>query len=228
MDFFTRYPMMTPHVGSNYHLRTKPSLLLVGESHYLPDGATQHLTPARWYGGNHETLTPAEAHWINTASVLASACAENFRNKAHWIWKNAFEVINDAGPGYPEAREIANDVAFVNFFLRPAPERGGSVAWHLTDEDVELANTAFSMRLEQLAPTAIVFVSSLGYRRFQPAVPLTVPVISTPHPTSQWWNRKAKCYGGKRGRDVLSDFVATLNWPRAGVRSLPSPNTDAP
>jgi hypothetical protein len=218
MDFFTRYPMMTPHIGSNYYNRTKPSLLLVGESHYLPDGATQHRTPAEWYGGNGGTLTSDEAHWINTSAVLAEAYKDNFRNRAHGIWKNAFEVINDAGPQYSASREVANDVAFVNFFLRPALKRGGSLAGHLTDKDVELANTAFAMRLERLAPTAIVFVSRLSLNRFQPVVPLTVPVISTPHPTSHWWNRAAKSYGGKRGRDVLAEFIATLQWPKAGVR----------
>lgn len=218
MDFFTRYPMMAPHIGRNYHICTKPSLLLVGESHYLPDGAIQHLTPAAWYGGSHKTLDPVEAYWLNTSRVLENACADNFRNRAHWIWKNTFEVINDAGPQYPEAREVANDVAFVNFFLRPAPKRGGSLAGHLTDDDVELANVAFAMHLERLAPTAVVFVSRLGHRWFQPAVPLTVPVISIPHPTSQWWNRKAKGYGGKRGRDVLTDFIATLEWPKARAR----------
>lgn len=212
MDFFTRYPMMIPHVGRHYHLRTRPSLLLVGESHYLPDGATQHLTPARWYGGNHTTLTPDEAHWLDTSGVLVNACAENFRNKAHWIWKNAFEVINNAGPQHPEAREVADDVAFVNFFLRPAPKKGGSLKGHLTEEDVELANTVFAMRLEQLAPSAVVFVSRLAHQCFQPAVPLTVPVISTPHPTCRWWNSKSRRYGGKRGRDVLTDFVVKLGW----------------
>ena len=112
---------------------------------------------------------------------------------------------------------MAKDVAFVNFFLRPAPEKGGSLAWHVTDKDVEVANAAFAMRLEQLAPSAIVFVSSLAYRWFQPVASLAVPIIGTPHPTSQWWNRKAKRYGGKRGRDVLGDFVSTLKWPKASA-----------
>jgi hypothetical protein len=218
MDFYTRYPMMTPHVGINYHLRTKPSLLLVGESHYLPHGATQHITPAKWYCGNHETLTPEQAHWLDTAGVLRNAYDDNFSNKAHWIWKNAFEVINDAGPQYPEARLVANDVAFVNFFLRPARHKGGSLGRHVTDQDVELANTAFAMHLERLAPTAVVFVSRLAHGRFQPPVSLSVPVISTPHPTCHWWNRKSKRDGGKRGRDVLADFVSTLKWPQAGAR----------
>jgi hypothetical protein len=217
MDFFTRYPMMTPYVGCNYRLRTKPSLLLVGESHYLPKGATQHLTAAGWYEGNHDTLTSQEADWLDTSGILTNAYKENFRNRAHWIWKNAFEVINDAGPQYPEAREVAHDVAFVNFFLRPAPEKGGSLAGHITKKDVEFANTAFTIRLEQLAPTAVVFLSRLGRQWFRPTVPLTIPVITTPHPTSRWWNREATRYGGKRGRDVLADFVATLEWPKAGA-----------
>lgn len=218
MDFFKRYPMMTPYEGTNFHDRNKPSLLLVGESHYLLDGSKQHLTPASWYGRTHETLDSEETLWINTPVIVASACESNFRNRAHWIWKNAFEVINDAGSKYDEAREIGNDVAFLNFFLRPAPTTGGSLAWHVTDEDLQLANEAFAIHSERLAPTAIVFISRLARRCFQPLVPPTIPVIATPHPTSQWWNRESKRYGNRRGRDILAEFVTSLAWPKSPAR----------
>jgi hypothetical protein len=219
LDFYTRYPMMAPHVGDNYHRRTSPSLLLVGESHYLPHGASQHLKPTDWYGGDRQTLKPEEARWLDTAGILANACKQGFPRKAHWIWKNAFEVINAAGPQYADARQVANDIAFVNFFLRPAPEKGGSLAGHLTPQDIDIANAAFAMHLEQLAPTAVVFVSRLARRNFRPAASFAIPVISTPHPTSHWWNRVSPRYGGKRGRDVLADYVASLDWSgtRAGA-----------
>lgn len=214
MDHFTRYPQMQPFVGRNFHRRTQPSLLLVGESHYLPEGSTQHLTPERWYGGTHETLTDQERLWIDTPQVLDNACAENFANKAHWIWKNAFEVINDVGPRYAEARQVADDIAFVNFFLRPGRE-GASVAWDLTDQDIELANLAFAAHLERLAPTAVAFVSRVAHHHLRSSIALPPLNIVTPHPSSHWWNREAKRYGGKRGRDLLAEFVARLDWSAA-------------
>lgn len=212
MDFFTRYPMMTPHVGPRFRTPGAPSLLLVGESHYLPEDSTQHLSPATWYGGTHETLTAEERLWIDTPTVLANACAENFANKGHWIWKNAFEVINDHGPKHAAAREVANDIAFLNFFLRPA-RTSKSLAWHLTDEDVAKANEAFAIHVAHLAPSAIVLVSRLAKRCFQPVTRPTMPITATPHPSSHWWNRSSKRYGGKRGRDILAEFVAGLGWP---------------
>lgn len=218
MEFYERYPMMHPHVGRDWRVSIKPSLLLVGESHYLPDGATQQRELDTWYGGNHTTLNEKESDWLNTSQILASACRENFAVRAHWIWKNSFEVINDAGPQYAEAREVVHDVAFVNFFLRPAPMRGGSLAGHLTGVDIEFANAAFAMHLERLVPTAVVFLSRLAYRSFRPAASLSVRVVSAPHPTSHWWNRKAKIYGGKRGRDILAGLVVDLGWPRTGAR----------
>ncbi len=207
--------MMRPHVGERWTLRTGPSLLLVGESHYLPEGSTQQLKPVTWYGGDSTTLSPEARRWIDTPQILENACAKHFAVKAHWIWKNAFEVINAAGPRYSDFREVAKDVAFLNFFLRPAPVKGGSLGGFLKPEDIERANAAFAMHLERLAPTAIVFMSRLARRRFQPAASFDIPIASTPHPTCHWWNRASKRYGGKRGRDVLTEFVAGLGWPRA-------------
>ena len=101
--YAVRYPTMKPF-GKAFGQGAGPALLLVGESHYLPEGSTQHLDPTSWYGGDSTTLSETEVHWISTPRIIREARAEGFANRAHWIWKNGFEAINEAGPRYVDYR----------------------------------------------------------------------------------------------------------------------------
>jgi hypothetical protein len=199
--------MMKPYVGSRYGDRTT-KLLLIGESHYLPDGATQGETPADWYDGTSATLSQEEIRWINTAAIVEGAVKSNFPKKPHWIWKNAFKEINAAGPRYPDYKRVADDVAFYNFFLRPAM-RGLSLACE--PRDVAMANDAFMLHCGDLKPSAVVFLSVLAHSHFH--APPGVKVIATTHPSSAWWNRESRARGGKSGRQILSEYIATTVWP---------------
>lgn len=64
---YERYPMLTPHVGCNYIPGGERSILLIGESHYLPRYSNQHETAARWYSSDSSTLNDEERFWINTS-----------------------------------------------------------------------------------------------------------------------------------------------------------------
>ncbi|HWY30600.1 MAG TPA: hypothetical protein VNX46_07610 [Candidatus Acidoferrum sp.] len=209
MKHYEQYPMMQPYVGKHFGRLGAPALLLIGESHYLPEGATQHLSADRWYSGSSTTLSPDEVEWISTAAVFDDARERRFPNKGHIIWSNALWEINEHGPRYTDYTYVADDVAFYNFFLRPGLE-GESLA--VETEDVQLANETFDIHFESLKPTAVVFLSSLARYHFQLPAICSVPIISTPHPGCQWWNRVALKYGNRRGRDILADFVRTLNW----------------
>jgi hypothetical protein len=58
MNFYKQYPMMRPYFGNNFHDANTPSVLLIGESHYLPQGSSQHLSAETWYAGSSDTLSP--------------------------------------------------------------------------------------------------------------------------------------------------------------------------
>jgi hypothetical protein len=189
-------------------------LLLIGESHYWQKGSTQNPSAETWYAGNSSTLSQEDIGWLNTAELFRDAREEGFSNKAHSIWKNALWEINEYGPRYTDYTCVADDIAFYNFFLRPAIH-GDSLA--VTPQDVQLANEAFVVHFESLKPSAVVFLSTLARNRFHAPTTCSVPVVSTPHPGCQWWNHVARKYGNRRGRDILADFVRSFDWPQSAI-----------
>jgi len=203
--------MMRPYVGKNFRDAGTPSILLVGESHFLDDDSPQRMSPEAWYSGSSATLTEDEITFISTARLLEDATANNFPKPTHSIYRNPFWEINEYGPRYADYRLVADDIAFYNFFLRPAVD-GGSLEQELSSKDIEMANEAFSAHYEALRPTAIVFISRLA--RNCCTASLTIPVYATPHPGCPHWNSVCATYENRRGRDILGDFIKTTNWPK--------------
>jgi hypothetical protein len=204
--------MMRPYKGKNFHDACAPSLLLIGESHYLPEGSSQHVSAKTWYESDSYTLSPEERQWISTAAIMEVSRAEGFSNRAQRsIWSNPFWEINEHGPRYQDHKRVADDIAFYNFFLRPGLE-GKSL--DVSSLDVKFANEAFRLHYQTLKPTAVVFLSRLAHNHFHPSEPLSVPVVATPHPGCAWWNRAAKKHANKRGRDILADFIRSTSWPQ--------------
>jgi hypothetical protein len=210
IDIRQSYPTMTPFVGNRFADAVGPRILLVGESHYLPDGSTQHLDPGTWYSGSAASLNAEEVHWISTARIVREACNDRFKNRAHWIWKHAFQAINEAGPGYEDYVQVAEDLAFCNFFQRPAL-KGESL--DPAGQDVAVANAALEDTVRALNPNAVAFVSRRAWWNFGAQTSMPVPVVATSHPTCAHWNRSCKMYAGRTGRQVLVDFVRELGWP---------------
>jgi hypothetical protein len=208
MNFYNQYSEMLPYKGTHFGEADVPSLLLIGESHYLPYASTQHLSAEHWYAGNSTTLTPEERKYIRTDEIVTKGRNEGFKNS---IWFNSLPVINEYGFRFSDYNGVADYIAFYNFFLRPA-YYGESLG--VTPLDVEYANEAFALHLATLKPSAVIFISKLAYDRFRPPAGFSMPVIATPHPGSPWWNREAAKYGNKRGRDILADFIKAFTWPQ--------------
>ncbi len=200
--------MMHPFIGSRFGAPHENSVLLVGESHYLPLGSTVHLDAAKWYQSSDAALGPEEKDWISTAEIYDEAKASNFSNKAHSIWGNSLWVLNDAGPKYEDYRTAADHVAAYNFFFRPAIE-GDSLA--VENIDIEVACRGIQYFIEHLRPTSVIFLSRKAFDCLDKELPL--PCTCTPHPGCAWWNRPSDKYGGRTGSEVLRGFVKSLSWP---------------
>jgi len=202
--------MMRPYRGKHYGDTGIPRLLLIGESYYVPPGSKLNRSGEAWYAGSSDILTETERGFIDTTELIEDSRSEGFSNKAHSIWRNSFSEINQFGPGYSDFKRVADDIAYYNFFLRPALT---GVSLEVTSQDVEIANEAFVMHCETLKPTGIVFLSRLACSHCRLPESISIPVVATPHPSCRWWNRAAKCYGNKRGRDILGEFIKKTNWP---------------
>jgi len=202
--------MMAPYVGARYEIAGEQSILLIGESHYLPLYSTQHQTPAGWYCGDSSTLNSEEQLWINPSMIILDSSADGFRNKAHSIYRKSFLEINQHGPKYSDYRRVGESVVFYNYFLRPA---GTGQSLRVTAEDGQIAAEVFKSVLEKYCPSAVVFLSRMAYHwHARSNYHVSAPVAATPHPGCSHWNRITAKYGNKRGRDILGDLVKTMNW----------------
>lgn len=174
MKFYEKYPMMRPYVGKEFHKVGNPSLLLIGESHYVDEDSACRSSPTTWYSGASDSLLGIDLAYINTAQILEDSRADGFRNKSHSIMRNALSVINEYGPKYSDYTRVADNIAFYNFFLRPAVD-GGSLKHELCAQDIEVANEAFRLHFDALKPSAVIFLSILARDKLAAPVRLPVP-----------------------------------------------------
>lgn len=97
-------------------------------------------------------------------------------------------------------------LAFMNYFQRPAEKTGDSIAVSNLDQD--FSRLVVSDVIETLEPHLVVFCSSkAGYYGKSVVDSHGLKSVCAPHPSSQWWNRKAKKYGGY-GRDIIPEFLS--------------------
>lgn len=210
---YEKYPMMKPWVGSNYLSDKHKKLLVLGESHYLPRDSIKSCDVDAWYSGSGDSLDDKEEGWIHTRQIIKHIVEHNYCNSAHGIFRNTAKAVNSVSCQHTNPLEAMNDIAFMNFFQRPAENEGDSI--NVVKKDVEVAIYVLKDVIEALAPDLIVFVSFKAAWYGKSIVEsLNIPVAVTPHPTCRWWNKQTKKYGGY-GRDVIPKFLTMNEWYKA-------------
>lgn len=210
---YEKYPVMKPWVGSNYLSDKHKKLLVLGESHYLPKESIKSHDVDAWYSGSEDSLDAEEKRWIRTRQIIKKIVDNNYCNSAHGIFRNTAKAVNLVGCQHANPLEAMNDIAFMNFFQRPAENEGDSI--NVVKKDVEVAIYVLKDVIEALAPDLIVFVSFKAAWYGKSIVEsLNIPVAVTPHPTCRWWNKQTKKYGGY-GRDVIPKFLTMNEWYKA-------------
>lgn len=201
---------MKPWIGENYHSRTHKRLLILGESHYLPEDSTVHLDADTWYNKKEQDLSEKEVKWLSTSGIIKKNKETNFPNKAHGIYRNVCIEINSNTFNYKLSSQIIDHFAYYNFFQRPAEVTGDSIK--VKDIDKEIAISVLESVINKLDPELIIFISSLAGNAGKDILSRReIPFVVTPHPTCAWWNRSAKKYNG-RGRDLVPAFLDENKW----------------
>ena len=122
-----RFPGMKPWIGDHYRDERHKRLLVVGESHYLPEGSTIHRDPDVWYTRSQNDLTDKEREWISTSGNISGEWS-----RAHTICREIARELSRTldERGLPPDDFVFRHIVYCNFFLRPAPSR--AVALRLT------------------------------------------------------------------------------------------------
>lgn len=205
---YCRYPEMRVWVGRNF-ASTKTRLLVVAESHYMPDTCTVHHDPIAWYSG---VEIPAGARdWMCTRGIIQNGINIRWNTKSKTIYRNIEAAIAASGIFPDGPRSVFSEIAFFNFFQRPAEVLGGSI--RVSQADHEMACMVFKDVVGTIKPTAVAFTSTLasnhakagGLKDFLEVN--GIAHVTTPHPSSAWWNRPSRPYGDRTGRQSLVDFL---------------------
>lgn len=208
---YQKFPCMIPWIGENYTSSLHKRLLVVGESHYLPEDSKIHKNPEAWYLGSQNDLCNEEVKWISTEGIIKKNKPNNFsKRKSHVIYKNIGKAINSCSFKYPLPSDIFDHIAYYNYFQRPAESSGDSIK--VSRIDKEVAEQVLTKLITLLEPEIVIFTSKLSANfGYSNVIDKKINAAITPHPSCSWWNRSSKKYNGK-GSDVIPNFLIEKQW----------------
>ena len=212
LPFYSTHPFMMPFVGSDYESPKHKKLLLLGESHYMPESSTVHHDAAKWYNGK-PVLTEAEQDWCNTRGTR--------EGKSGRFGKEIDRCLNLV---QPSGGNGWHQVAFLNYFLRPADcTTGIDDLWKVyggESLDREQAIRNLISVLEILRPNLVVFLSSKvckcaetdDYPKYfrgnlwDWTAAHGIDYCYTAHPSSAHWNKPMPAKYAKAGGLTACEF----------------------
>lgn len=206
-DHLSLYPNFLPWVGMGYR-KAVLKILLLGESHYLPNGVSYHHDADAWYSGIQIASTE-DLKWMTTRSIIRNGLHNDWKGPSKTIYRNLSSALN-AVDFSPEEDPFVH-LAYMNFFQRPAERTGCSIRPTDIDRQVSAATVAHASSC--LQPNLVLFCSSLAWRAAnEQRLPMTLKsqgcgVGALPHPASAWWYRASLTRGGSSGRQVFCDLV---------------------
>lgn len=183
---FERFPELIPYVGENYYSSYHKKLIFIGESNYFPAEFELLVEKIERYG-NSTLLTSDEIQFLHDF-------VEVFPNEYKWYKEytgkpipqsiksfvgNAidYKPFNDNVFGLIKSilkdKNIETEgcgldqVAFYNYFLRPAVAKGTKKGFKPQALDREVAGAALCDIIKRLEPQIIVFLSKKAFGEFK-------------------------------------------------------------
>jgi len=184
-DHYQHYPQMLPWVGCEYQA-TKPKVIFIGESHYLPELSNINLDPDDWYQKWKKDLDEDEVKYTNTSEVVRT----NYNNNAIFTCVSRILIANNV-VNYTKHDNVFEYFSYMNFFQRPA-EYGKSI--NVYEIDSKIANETYYSVIKKINPEYAIFLSSKAWYFLADENKKLIKCDFTSHPSSRWWYRKAKKY----------------------------------
>ena len=197
-----RFPGMQPWMGDHYQDDRHKRLLIIGESHYLPEGSTIHHDSDAWYTGSQNDLSDEERKWVCTAGNIRGAW-----NRAHTIYREIARelsrILDERGLTHDDF--VFQHIAYCNYFLRPAPVEGGSMAADVRPRDLATAEEVLNWFIRRHRPELVAVASKAAGRNAEKMLMRSrIPYLITYYAGSPFWMT--------RFRDDFSDFLKDHQW----------------
>ncbi|MDT4854181.1 hypothetical protein FQZ97_884700 [compost metagenome] len=210
-----QYPNLLPWIGHGFRT-TELQVLILGESHYLPRGVCFHHDPATWYAGL-DIPDVQSLRWMKTRGIIQKGLASNWKGSSKTIYRQLSSAVEACGVAVE--RPVFAQLAFMNYFQRPAEVTGDSIQVSELDRQVSAHTVEGVVRV--LQPRVVVFCSRLAWRAARDsglvaALQAAGHVVGhTPHPASAWWHRPSRKRQGRNGRTVFIELLrqAVTNGP---------------
>lgn len=210
---YNRYPQMLPWVGAKYET-CKVKILLIGESHYLPDEADDDLkTPEGWY--YQDNIDSESYSWTNTREIVN--LGPNKWNNSHNLYREVNKIIANSLNVNPKSANFFEYVSYYNYFLRPAFPKGNSFKKICKEQDLKISFNAFNDIVNIIKPDLIYFVSKFAWESMKKEKlnTFSAKIDFSPHPASPWWNMKKYYLENNTtiltGREKFSAFLKKNN-----------------
>lgn len=214
--FYTYFPQMLPWIGEKYGSNFCKKLLLIGESHYLPNDADEDLYNSDvWYNEEHTDYYGEDSDvfaYTNTREIIN---AGSWASKAHSIYREPNKLIGKLLKSkFPdiESGNFLSHIAYYNYFLRPA-RTGKSLRQIINSTDEKIAADSFTELRGIIKPDAVFFLSKFAFENFRKNSPIKIeiPIDYAPHPASSWWNRVSSNSNGLTGKEKFEKFLIENN-----------------
>jgi len=204
IDIYKKFEILIPFIGENYN-SSKQKILFIGESHFLPKESYKENSLkdlSEWYKNNQDyyNFEGNAKPCLNTRNIINNDVINlDFQNPSHSIYRNLGNVYADFFKlnGY---KESLPNVAFYNYFLRPAEVEGGSIM-NTKEDDIFSFNHLIQIDAT-LKPDAIIFASKKARQAFHrvrwssefrvKGEVLEEKIFYVPHPGNAWWNKEFK------------------------------------
>ena len=169
----------------------------MGESHYLPAGSTVHHDSEKWYACSQRDLGEQERQWASTKCNVTGHWG-----RAHTIYREIARVLNEL---ISDEESVFDHVAYANYFLRPAPIEGESMAAYVDQRDEQVAAEVLTWFIRTHEPQLIAVASKTAGRHAERTIASArLPYLITYYAGSPFWMT--------RFRDDLTDFLQEHNW----------------